>query len=111
MIACIISVVIIVILSFMNSMSNTQENYTEQDENQTPLEITVASTSSSTELSLVLEWIMFLEGSLYCIVNGILLGKWVKMHYNFLVLWKIKNTQLMLNLVALLWYIATYSFR
>ena len=91
MIACIISVVIIVIISFMNSMSNTQEDYTEQDEKQTPLKMTVVGNSSSVEMSLVLEWIMFLQGSLYCIVNGMLLGKWVKVHYNFLALVKNKE--------------------
>ena len=91
MIACIISVVIIVIISFMNSMSNKQEDYTEQDENQTPLKMTVVGNSSSVEMSLVLEWIMFLQGSLYCIVNGMLLGKWVKVHYNFLALVKNKE--------------------
>ena len=78
LIACILSVVIIVILSFMKSMSSKQEHFTEPDEKQTPLEMTVDGNSSNPEMWLVLEWIMFFQGSFYCIVNGILLGKWVK---------------------------------
>ena len=69
MIACIISVVIIFVLFFIKNMQ-------EKEEHQTVKPITDDEDSNNVDLQETgLKGMLFLEGS--CIVNGMLLGKWV----------------------------------
>ena len=76
MITCIVSVVIIVILSYQKNLLNKLDN--DQD-TEIPVETYVDfSSSSDMALELVLEGIILLEGIFYCLVNIVILRKWVR---------------------------------
>ena len=77
MITCIISVLIIVILSYYKNMFKKQEYLPDT----APADAISPSEVMSDEW--VLEGIILLEGLFYCIVNVMLLGKWVKLKQNW----------------------------
>ena len=100
MITCIISVLIIVILSYQKNMFNKQ--VVDQNDNQNNMkngtkelsfhmddvfESISSSRLESESTPKILEHILFIQGVLYCIVNIILLGKWVRVL--FIILCKI----------------------
>ena len=76
MITCIVSVVIIVILSYQKNLLNKLDNV---QDTEIPVETYVDfSSSSDMALELVLEGIILLEGIFYCLVNIVILRKWVR---------------------------------
>ena len=76
MIACIISVVIIAILSFWKKNTLSKLNLDKEGPHVNKA-AAAAAEEDEESIALVLEAILLFEGILYCIVNVVILRKWV----------------------------------
>ena len=74
MITCIICVLIIVILSYQKNFINDQAGGDNSNES---LELLLRLKSPQNEGE-IMEFIILIQGLLYCIINIALLGKWVR---------------------------------
>ena len=78
MITCIVSAVIIVILFYQKNLLNKLDNDPDIDAEKTVKTYDDFSSFSDMALGLVLEGIILLEGIFYCLVNIVILRKWVR---------------------------------
>ena len=78
MITCIVSVVIIFNLSYQKNILNKLDNDPDIDVDIPVKTYDDFSSSKDMAIGLVLEGIILLEGIFYCLVNIVILRKWVR---------------------------------